>query len=500
MSGTAVPSIQFTDTGLVLPQESAILAGAQSDINAAFGNKLNPALNTPQGQIASSLSAIVSDNNDQFAKFVSQVDPDTNDGAFQDAIARIYFLNRNPGNPTVVQCVCVGALGTVIPVGAQAQDTSGNLYLCTQAGVIPVSGNITLPFANTTIGPVACPANTLTSIFQAIPGWDTINNPAPGVVGSNVETAAEFRTRRDQSVALNAHGSLPSIYAAVFDVPGVIDGFAVENVTDSATTGAVIGTGGAAIPNPTAFSVSAHSVYVAVTGGLASAVARAIWTKKDLGCQMNGNTTVVVTDTSGYSFPQPAYNITFETPPAVAYNLIINIKNSGALPSTIVADVTAAVAAQFNGVVGALLPNGVTARTSGARVRIGSLLLAAAFYGPVASCEGPGVPVQVLSIFLGTAFTGLGTLVGGTNVLTITTASTGSLTPSTAVSGVNIPAGTTIVQQLTGTQGGIGTYQMSANATATVGAPEAITGSGSTAQQIGINQQPTLGNVVVNLV
>jgi uncharacterized phage protein gp47/JayE len=489
LTDTAVPSIQFTETGLVLPQESAILAGAQSDINAAFGGKLNPALNTPQGQLASSLSAIVSDNNDQFAEFVNQVDPDTNDGFMQDAIARIYFLNRSPGASTVVQCLCIGSLGTVIPVGAQARDNSGNVYLCTQAGTIPVGGSITLPFANAVVGPIACPANTLSTIYQAIPGWDTINNPADGVVGSNVETAAEFRVRRDQSVALNAHGSLPSIYAAVFDVAGVLDAYATENVTDSPI---VVGS--------TNFTLLPHSVYVAATGGLAADVANAIWTKKDLGANMNGNTTVVVTDDSGYSFPQPAYNITFERPPAVAYNFIVNIKNSSALPGTIVADVTAAIAAQFNGVVGAVLPNGVIAVTSGTRVRIGSLLLAASFYGAVATCEGPAIPVQVLTIFLGSTFTGLGTLVGGTSVLTVTTASTGSLTPGTAISGTNIPGGATIVQQLTGSTGGTGTYQMSANATGTVGSPEAITGGGSTAQQIGIDQQPTLGTVVVNLV
>jgi hypothetical protein len=489
MTATAVPSIEFTETGLVLPQESAILAGAQSDINAAFGGNLNPALSTPQGQLASSLSAIVSDNNDQFAEFVNQVDPDTNDGFMQDAIARIYFLNRSPGASTVVQCVIVGALGTVIPVGAQAQDTSGNLYLCTQAGTIPVGGTITLPFANATIGPIACPSNTLTNIYQAIPGWDTINNPSAGVVGSNVETAAEFRVRRDQSVALNAHGSLPSIYAAVFDVSGVIDAYATENVTDSPI-----------FVGSTNYELLPHSVYVAATGGLASAVAQAIWTKKDLGANMNGNTTVVVTDESGYSFPQPAYNITFEIPNPTGFNFIVNIKNSASLPSTIVADVTAAITAQFNGIVGALLPNGVTAQTSGARVRIGSLLLAAAFYGAVATCEGPGVPVQVLSIFIGSTFTGLGTLVSGTEVLTITTASTGTLTPGTAVTMTDVPTGTTIVQQLSGTAGGIGTYQMSANATATVGSPEAVAGAGSTAQQIGIDQQPTLGSVVVNLV
>lgn len=490
MTDTAVPDIQFTDTGLVLPQEAAILAGVQSDINGAFGNKLNyTTQKTPQGQLSTSTTAIIADKNDQFALYVNQVDPDTNSGFMQDAIARIYFLNRKAGLPTVVQGLCVGALGTPIPVGAQARDTSGNLYICTQAGTIPVTGNITLPFANIIVGPIACPATTLSQIYQAIPGWDTITNVSDGVVGANIETDAEFRVRRDQSVALNAHGSLPAIYAAVFDVANVIDVYATENVTGSPI---VVGS--------TNYTLKPHSVYVAATGGLAADTANAIWTKKDLGADMNGNTNVTVTDDSGYSFPQPSYTITLERPPATPFNFIVNIKNAASLPSTIAADVTAAIAAQFNGVVGAVLPNGVIAMTSGARARIGSLLLAAGFYGPVATCEGPAVPVQVLSIFLGSTFSGHGTLVVGSAVLTVTGVTSGALTAGTAISGTSIPAGATIVQQLTGAVGGIGTYQMSANATANVASPEVITGAGSTAQQIGIDQQPTLGTVVVNLI
>jgi hypothetical protein len=241
-------------------------------------------------------------------------------------------------------------------------------------------------------------------------------------------------------------------------------------------------------------------VYVAVTGGLSTDVANAIWIKKDLGANMNGNTVVVVTDDSGYSFPQPAYNITFERPPAVPFDFIVNIKNAASLPGTIATDVAAAVAAQFNGVVGAVLPNGIVAMTSGARVRIGSLLLAASFYGPVATCEGPGVPVQVLSIFIGDVFSGHATLVGGSEVITITGVTSGALTAGTAIAGTDIPSGAQIVKQLTGATGGIGTYQMNLNATGNVVSPEVVLGSGSTAAQIGIDQQPTLGTVVVNLI
>jgi hypothetical protein len=503
MSDTAVTPVQFTPTGLVIPPQSQTLAEVQEDMNAAFGGNLNfgttdqPGGAPPQVQQAASYAAIISDNNSVFAQFVDQVDPDNAEGFMQDAIGRIYFMNRKPGTPTSVQLQCVGLPTTVIPVGAQAQDTSGNIYVCTQPGTIPVGGIITLAFANIVTGPIPCPANTVTRIYQSIPGWDTVTNPNPGTPGTDVESAADFEFRRQNSVAANAHGSLPAIYGAVFDVAGVIDAFATENVTDNPINGPL----GAdqSVPNSTNYTLVAHSFYIGVVGGAAADVANAIWTKKNEGSNMNGNTTVVVQDTSGYSFPQPSYNITFNRPTATAYNLIITIKNSAALPSTIVADVQAAATQQFNGITNTALPNGVIPATSGQRVRIGSLLLAAAFYGPVATCEGPSVPVQVLQILIGSNFTGTGSVALGSETLTISAVGTGSLSPGTVVSGTDIPAGTTIVQQLTGTAGGVGTYQMSAQATGTAG-PEAITGAGGTAQQIGIDQAPVIGTITVNLV
>lgn len=492
---TSVPNVQFTPTGLVLPPQASVLAGVQADMNAAFGGNLNFGTTTqpggapPQVQQSGSTAAIIADAQSTFAQFVNQVDPDNAEGFMQDAIARIYFLNRNPGLPTAVQLACGGELGTPIPVGAQAIDTSGNIYVCTQAGTIPVGGSITLSFANILVGPIACPANTVTRIYLAINGWETVNNPAVGVPGSDVEDAADFEFRRQNSVAANGHGSLPSIYGNVFKVPNVIDLYATENVGDNPI---VVGS--------TNYTIVGHSLYVAVVGGAAADVANAIWNKKDLGCNYNGNTTVVVTDPSGYSYPLPSYSVTFNVPNATTYDIIVNIVNSSALPSSIVTDVTNAVTAQFNGEFGVAQTNGIIPQTSGQRVRVGSLLLAAAFYGPVATCEGPAVPVQVLSIFIGSVFVGLGTLVSGTNVLTVTTATSGKVTPGMVVTMTDVPADTTVVQQLSGTAGGIGTYQLSADATATVGSPEAIVGSGSTAQQIGIDQAPVLGTVTVNLI
>lgn len=492
---TSVPPIQFTPTGLVVPDQSAILAGMQADLNAAFGGKLNFGTTTqpggapPQVQLAASFAAIAADADGVIAQLIDQVDPDNATGFMQDAIGRIYFLNRNPGLATVVQCLCVGALGTVIPVGAQGQDTSKNIYVCLDGGTIGASGQITLTFANIITGPIPCPANTLTRIYLAISGWNTINNPFAGVVGANVESAADFEFRRQNSVAANGHGSLPSIYGEVFKVAGVIDLYATENTGDNPL-----------IVGSTNYSLVGHSLYVGVVGGEGEDVANAIWIKKNEGSNMNGNTTVVVTDDSGYSFPLPQYPITFNRPTPTPYNFIVNIVNSSALPDTIEQDVTNAIAAQFNGLIGVAQANGVIPKTSGTRARIGSLLLAATYYGPVVTCEGPSVPVQVLSIFLGSNFSGHATLVNGSETITVTGVTSGDLSPGTVLTGTDIPAGTTIVRQLTGTTGQTGTYQMSVAASGTVGAPEVVTGEGGTAQQIGIDQAPVLGTVTVNLI
>jgi uncharacterized phage protein gp47/JayE len=362
----------------VIPSQAAILAGALADVNAAFGNNLNITnLNTPQGQLASSMAAIVSNSYAAIALMVTNMDPDVASGFMQDAVARIYFLNRNAGVATAVECLCTGLAGTVIPAGALALDTSGNIYVCTQGGTIGVGGNVTLEFQNQVLGPIACPSNTLTQIYQTIPGWDSINNTGAGTVGANVETQAEFALRRAATVAANSQGALASIYGAVFEIPGVIDVYCYENVTS-----------GTINVGSTSYSMLPNSIYVGVVGGAATAIAQAIFTKKSPGCNMNGNTSETVTDTSGYQTPVPTYTITFNIPTPTAIKFAVSIKNTTAVPSNINTLVQNAIIAQFTGGNGA------------PRARIGSLLLVSDFYPAVLAAIGPNV--SLLSMLLGT--------------------------------------------------------------------------------------------------
>ncbi len=97
---TSVPKPQWTQTGFVIPQTADILTGVQADINAAFGGNLNMDLTTPQGQLASSETAVLDNANQTFLYYTQQVDPAYASGRMQDAIARIYFISREiPPSP-----------------------------------------------------------------------------------------------------------------------------------------------------------------------------------------------------------------------------------------------------------------------------------------------------------------------------------------------------------------------------------------------------------------
>jgi uncharacterized phage protein gp47/JayE len=359
MSGTSsVPSPSWGPNGFIAPEETDILAGVLADLNAAFGGNLNPALDTPQGQLASSLTAIIGDKNDQFLRYTNQVDPAYAEGRMQDAIARIYFIERDPARATVTVVTCIGAAGVVIPVGALIQASDGNLYSCTQAGTIPSGGSIDLPFACAVTGPLACPAQTF-AIYQTIPGWDTAISADPGVLGNLVESQAAFEERRRASVALNGHGSIQSIRAAVLSLPGVLDVYAVEN-----TSGSTVTIGGV--------SLVGHSIYVAVVGGVAQAIGEAIWSKKDNGASYNGNTAITVYDTS-YDDPQPSYQVLFQVPDPTAVYVRVRITNGTSVPSSALSQIQAAVINAFSGSDG------------GSRARIGGTIYASRFYGPVAT-------------------------------------------------------------------------------------------------------------------
>src|ERR1700742_4869850 len=112
---TNVPVVTFGANGFQVPTTTQVLTGVIADMQAAFNNALNlsidntASLATSQGQLATNMTGSIVNANNLFLVQAQQTDPAYAFGRWQDAIGNIYFMQRNPAEPTALQIACNGA-------------------------------------------------------------------------------------------------------------------------------------------------------------------------------------------------------------------------------------------------------------------------------------------------------------------------------------------------------------------------------------------------------
>lgn len=381
---TSVPDVTITETGIAVPDVADILSGRLTDINTAMGSGASQSLSTPQGQIAQSDTEIIAQENDKLLCLFNQMNPDYATGRWQDGIGRIYFMDRISAQGTVVTAQCVGLVGTIIPAGSTAIDVNGYIYATSDPATIPTSGTVDVQFTCQTTGPIACGIGALNQIYRAVPGWDAVNNAAPGVVGVDVESRIAFETRRKQSVARNARNQDGATLAALLATTNVLDAYVWSNRT-----------GAAVIKGTTNVSVAAHSIWICVYGGADADVAESIFNTYNPGCNFNGSTTFTIYDSENYEPPYPSYNMQWQkaTPTRVYFK--VTLDSSLNPPSDITAQVRTMIQSVFNGNYDGIV-----------KARIGATINAGKYYAPVISISPDTVGILSLEVSLdGVTFT-----------------------------------------------------------------------------------------------
>lgn len=384
-----VPALQITPTGVTVPQSVDIRTGILADTNDAFGGDLDVVTpSTPQAYLADNLTQNIVDVNSQIAYIVNQVDPATSEGRFQDAIARIYFINRLGATSSVVTVQLTGQSQVNMPAGQLMQDDAGLLWQSDGDVQFPLGGGtVDVQFTCQTPGPVQLGIGALTKIAKTFNGWDAGVNLSPATIGSSIESRRSFEDRRRESVANGGRGSPSAIRASVWGVPGVIDVFTYDNYTN-----APINYGS------TNYELAPHSIYVGVVGGNDQAIAEAIWATKDTGCDMNGNTSVTIADSEGYTYPYPEYTIKFNRPYSLPIKFRVEIANNSALPANIEQLTKSAIINAFTGAGSANRP------------RIGGAIFASNYYAPIVEIS---TAISIIQIKIGTTTANLDSLIAG---------------------------------------------------------------------------------------
>lgn len=356
-------ALTFNDTGIYADEVSVIRANVAQDWKNAFATdpelpELDTNAETPAGQLIDGITALASEKDNEILFVSNQFNPKNAVGAWQDALAAIYFLRRKIALPTYVTCQASGAYGTVIPYGAIVQDTNGYTYMNTQVATINASGQATLYVRCTELGAVEAASGTVTRIITTVPGWDSVTNAAAGVTGRAVESQAAFESRRVQSVAKNAHGSVASLFGAIADINDVTSLLILENTTNQDIVKSGV-------------TIAGHSVYISVYGGDNNDIARAIYNKLDAGCGTNGNTLVTYNPSSDEPDNQPdmSYSYYIERPTTVSMGIVVTVADEQT--TTLTNAIKQAVVENFNG------------NSGYRRVKMGDKLYASRFYSDV---------------------------------------------------------------------------------------------------------------------
>jgi len=168
-------------------------------------------------------------------------------------------------------------------------DANTFTYAITTTPTSPATGIITADPATAVnvesvdTGPIAALAGTLNQIVNTISGLDRVDNYADATKGVNIETDAEFRTRRLEALQGLGAARLEAIRGALLQINNVTAAKVFENVD-------IV---------PDVDGRPAKSIECLVIGGLDSDILSVVWDKKAAGIEVFGSISGTVTDSQG---------------------------------------------------------------------------------------------------------------------------------------------------------------------------------------------------------
>ncbi|MDC9599053.1 hypothetical protein, partial [Xenorhabdus anantnagensis] len=82
-----IPKLQITPDGILAPPTQEVIDGWWRVLKSCLGDNLNTDMKTPQGQLVTTLTAIITDERNFFVNLLNSFDPRYADGMMQDALA-----------------------------------------------------------------------------------------------------------------------------------------------------------------------------------------------------------------------------------------------------------------------------------------------------------------------------------------------------------------------------------------------------------------------------
>lgn len=305
--GYSAPAFGLLSTGYVKKLTSDFELDLQTALRAEVDPNLDLSPTEPMGQATGIFADALAQADERIEAIYNGYNPNDAEGLQLDNVCSITGTKRRAATKSRVVLTCNLNASSTIPVGTQANvlGQPANLWQLIGFGtsttkftrsalVSTTAGNYSAVFEAVSTGPTVANAGTLTVITAGtVTGLNSITNPNDAVLGTDVETDAQLRLRREEELQQQGNGTLDAIRAALLEVPGVINAFVFENTTDAFDS--------AGRPP--------HSIEAIIFDGISpaadnNAVAQALWNNKPAGIPYYSATASSGVATDSQSVPQ----------------------------------------------------------------------------------------------------------------------------------------------------------------------------------------------------
>ena len=297
-----------TDNGIIVPEDSAVLLGAQQKFQEIFGADIDLSAETPVGRLIETFAVMIKSALGVTAQSANQFNMNEATGIYLDSLAQMFNIRRIAETKTQVRIRCyfskVPSGTTTIPAGSLIMaSTTGDIFMVDEA--IPNNGDLVDENGRvyndgtataTRGGTIVVADGAVNTIQTSILGWSGVTNLSTIHTGTDLESDEELRRRMAETRFIGG-GFYESLLSALKRLSGVNSVCILEN-----NTGTDMLKKGVPIPP--------HSIYVGIdfidTQSLIEQIANAIAKAKPIGVGMvnsevNGATLVTWPVRYGYA-------------------------------------------------------------------------------------------------------------------------------------------------------------------------------------------------------
>jgi uncharacterized phage protein gp47/JayE len=275
-------------TGFAPKTYNDIVAELEASLQGVFGASIDLAPQGVFGQLIGILAEREAEAWDAAQEVYASFDPDQATGSALDALAALTGTLREAATHSTVTATLTGTAGTTVPAGTEFSVVTTGVKFATDAAVTfaGMFGTASVDCTAVDTGPLVALTGTLTVIDTPVDGLTSVTNALDAVLGSNDETDAALRLRREDDLRNPSNAALESIRTHVRAVDGVSECVVFENVS--------MVTDGDGIPP------KAVNCVVSATTATPATIAAAIFESIAAGIETYGTDhAVTVTDTMG---------------------------------------------------------------------------------------------------------------------------------------------------------------------------------------------------------